>query len=63
MNKTRKNKIFPRSTLKRIIKGHSDKSVGRNVDALVSIGHHMKVFAAAKIASKVYIDYVLFIQQ
>ncbi len=32
--KTR-NKSYPRSTVKKIIKGHSDKNVGHNVDALV----------------------------
>jgi hypothetical protein len=31
-----RNKPFPRATVKKIIKGHADKSVGRNVDALVS---------------------------
>lgn len=40
-NKPR-NKSYPRSTIKKIIKGHSDKNVGRNVDALVRTGcHHL----------------------
>lgn len=57
-------KTYPRATVKKIIKGHSGKNVGRNVDPLVSA-----VCLAANaqqqliLLLQVYLDYVLFIQQ
>ena len=61
-NKTR-NRSYPRSTVKKIIKGHSDKNVGRNVDALVRTGHRRNVAQPLRSPQQVYIDYVLFIQE
>jgi hypothetical protein len=62
--KTSTKKTYPRATVKKIIKGHSNKSVGRNVDALVSVRRRHRDVAAADIFfGKVYIDFVLFIQE
>ncbi|ERF73983.1 hypothetical protein EPUS_03797 [Endocarpon pusillum Z07020] len=60
--KTR-NRSYPRSTVKKIIKGHSEKKVGRNVDALVRTGHRLKVAQSLRSPQQVYVDYVLFIQE
>jgi len=49
--------------VKKIIRGHSDKKVGRDVDALVSIGRHINYSQLINWHSKVYIDYVLFMQE
>lgn len=33
-------KLYPRSTIKRIIKAHSKRSLSKNVDILVSVAYH-----------------------
>jgi hypothetical protein len=56
-------KLYPRSTVKKIIQGHSDKNVGRDVDALVSTGRHSNASQLITWRPKVYIDYILFMQE
>ncbi|KAL5352846.1 hypothetical protein ACLOAV_002794 [Pseudogymnoascus australis] len=46
-------KLYPRATLKKIVKAHSRKNVSKNADVLVSYA------TAAKL---VFLDYALFLQ-
>ncbi|KAF7508090.1 hypothetical protein GJ744_009672 [Endocarpon pusillum] len=50
-NKTQ-NRSYPRSTVKKIIKGHSGKNVGRNVDALVYIDYVLFIQELMRNASR-----------
>ena len=54
-------RLYPRSTVKRIVKAHSNRNVSKTADILVS---RPKVYGDfANKSLKVFLDYTLFIQE
>jgi hypothetical protein len=57
-------KLYPRATLKKIVKAHSKRNLSKNVDVLVGINNASPLHKAtyADIASQIFLDYVLFLE-
>jgi hypothetical protein len=57
--------LYPRSTVKRIIKAHSNRPLSKNVDVLVSIPNiAILTFARISLTSQqIFLNYVLFMQE
>lgn len=55
-------KKYPRATIRKVVKAHTNKNIGRNVDALVDIPH-LQFMPYADLILQLYLDYVLFMQR
>jgi hypothetical protein len=62
-------KLYPRATLKKIVKAHSKKNVSKNVDVLVSLLMSCSREAVTLMPSQthtthqIFLDYALFLQR
>ncbi|KAJ5937175.1 transcriptional regulator family: Histone-like TF [Penicillium verhagenii] len=63
-------KLYPRGTVKRIVKAHSNKSVSKNADILVNFNSTQLVDATfdwddtnAFTGLQIFLDYMLFMQE
>jgi hypothetical protein len=54
-------KLYPRATVKKIVKAHSKRNVSKNVDVLVGFPD-ASPFAAADHILQIFLDYALFLQ-
>jgi hypothetical protein len=54
-------KLYPRATVKKIVKAHSKRNVSKNVDVLVGCVD-ASPRAAANRAMQIFLDYALFLQ-
>lgn len=56
-------KLYPRATVKKIVKAHTKRNVGKNVDVLVSIDATCDESMDTKSDSQIFLDYNLFLQE
>lgn len=63
-------KLYPRGTVKRIVKAHSNRSVSRNADILVCQRYEASPNAPDLVANRgfclflqIFLDYMLFMQE
>jgi hypothetical protein len=63
-------KLYPRGTVKRIVKAHSNRSVSKNADILVCHSYEVSPNALDLVANggfclfhQIFLDYMLFMQE
>lgn len=54
-------KLYPRATVKKIVKAHSKRNVSKNVDILVS-GSTRRILSIANKMVKIFLNYALFLK-
>jgi hypothetical protein len=59
---TAAQKLYPRATVKKIVKAHSKLNVSKNVDVLVRVTSRVAYRSHADDFPQVFLDYALFLQ-
>ena len=55
-------KLYPRATVKKIVKAHSNRKISKNADILVSIWTRLLMLLVLANVNKIFLDYALFLQ-
>ena len=56
-------KLYPRATVKKIVKAHSGCNVSKNVDVTVSLDPKTRLDLITRLTlAQIFLDYVLFMQ-
>lgn len=60
-------KLYPRGTVKRIVKSHANRNVSKNADILVSIESQepraKRIDSRLRLMIQIFLDYMLFMQE
>jgi hypothetical protein len=54
--------LYPRNTLKRIVRAHANRTLSKNVDILVCLPNYQKTQQLTAHA-EIFLDYTLFLQE
>jgi hypothetical protein len=55
-------KLYPRATVKKIVKAHSKRNVSKNVDVLVGVSFRRVSQEPGLLSLQIFLDYALFLQ-